>query len=86
MLIPVSCFSCNKRVAEHWMEYARLTDGECSPNEALDRVGIARQCCRRMLLTSVELNTTFLQHELALETMDNVQIERTCTFARRVEC
>lgn len=54
MIIPVRCFTCNKVVGSKWTRFAqmRLHISEC---EALDQLKIKRYCCRRMLLTHVDL-------------------------------
>lgn len=55
MIIPVRCFSCGRPVAQDWDEYdSRVQEGE-SPKDVLDSLGVSRYCCRRMLLTNVEL-------------------------------
>lgn len=56
MMIPVRCFTCGTVVGEHWEEYqARITEGEESPAEVLDDLGIERHCCRRMLISHTDL-------------------------------
>ena len=55
MIIPVRCFSCGKLIGDKWEEYSeRVKSGE-SPREVLDDLDIARYCCRRMLLSNVEI-------------------------------
>lgn len=56
MICPVRCFSCGQVVADKYDEYVRLTTQEKkSPEEALNILGIKKYCCRRMLLTHVEV-------------------------------
>ena len=55
MLIPVRCWTCGLVVGnlfEPWME--KLEQGK-DPKEILDEFGLKRVCCRRMLITHVEL-------------------------------
>ena len=55
MLVPVRCFTCGNLVADKFEEYQnRVKSGE-EPAKILDSLGIDRYCCRRMLLTTVEI-------------------------------
>ncbi|MCW3982326.1 MAG: DNA-directed RNA polymerase subunit N [Candidatus Bathyarchaeota archaeon] len=55
MIVPVRCFTCGKLVGDKWEEFARrVTKGE-DAGQVLDDVGITRYCCRRMLLSHVEI-------------------------------
>ena len=56
MLIPIRCFTCGAMIANKWKEYCRLVQEEGkSPAEALEELKINRYCCRRMLLTHIDL-------------------------------
>ena len=57
MLIPVRCFSCGKVVGKKMKSWASLTAGPegKTPREALDLLGLTRFCCRRMILTHVDV-------------------------------
>ena len=56
MICPVRCFSCGQVVADKYDEYVRLiTQEKKTFEEALDILGINKYCCRRMLLTHVEV-------------------------------
>jgi DNA-directed RNA polymerase subunit N len=55
MIIPVRCFTCGKLIGDVWEEFAkRVKTGE-NPGEVLDSLGIKRYCCRRMLLSHVDI-------------------------------
>ncbi len=55
MMIPVRCFSCGQVVADKWDEFSqRVKNGE-EPGKVLDDLGVKRYCCRRMLLSHVDL-------------------------------
>ena len=64
MIIPVRCFSCGKVVGDKWEPFSqRVAAGEY-PRDVLDDLGIERYCCRRMLLSHVELIDEILKfHE-----------------------
>ncbi|HDD57165.1 MAG: DNA-directed RNA polymerase subunit N [Thermoplasmata archaeon] len=66
MIIPVRCFTCGKVIGslyedfnKRYQEYKRAVEaGEKpkeTPKEILDDLGVERYCCRRMLLTHVDL-------------------------------
>ena len=55
MIVPVRCFSCGKVVGDKWEEFnSRVEAGEI-PSDVLDNLGVNRYCCRRMLLSHVEI-------------------------------
>ena len=55
MIIPVRCFTCGKVVGNKWESYLSHVQHGKSEMEALDALGLRRYCCRRMLLTHVDL-------------------------------
>lgn len=62
-MIPVRCFSCGKVISNYWDEYKRrVSDGEDAA-AVLDDLGITRYCCRRMLLSHVELIDVFSPYQ-----------------------
>ena len=55
MIIPVRCFTCGKVVGNKWEKFQQLLrKGENNEN-ALKILGLKRYCCKRMLLTHVNL-------------------------------
>jgi DNA-directed RNA polymerase subunit N len=55
MIIPVRCFTCGKVVGDKWEEFGRrIRTGE-NPKDVLDNIGVKHYCCRRMLLSNVEI-------------------------------
>ena len=55
MIIPVRCFTCGKLIGDQWEEFARRVKAGENAGEVLDSLGIKRYCCRRMLLSHVEI-------------------------------
>jgi len=53
-MVPVRCFTCGKVISSVWDEYKKRIETE-DAGKVLDDLGIERYCCRRMLLTHVEL-------------------------------
>ncbi|KAJ1845360.1 DNA-directed RNA polymerase II subunit L [Coemansia sp. RSA 2703] len=62
MIIPVRCFTCGKVVGNKWEQYLKLVDQDYTDGEALDELGLKRYCCRRMVLTHVDLIEKLLQY------------------------
>jgi DNA-directed RNA polymerase I, II, and III subunit RPABC5 len=63
MLIPVRCFTCNKVTGNKWEPYQKLLAEGYSPNDALNKLGLQRYCCRRILLTHVDIIDKILNYE-----------------------
>ncbi|MDP6864326.1 MAG: DNA-directed RNA polymerase subunit N [Candidatus Poseidoniaceae archaeon] len=57
MIIPVRCFSCGGLVAHKWEEFNEKKKAGIEIADALDEVGIMRYCCRRMIVSHVDLIT-----------------------------
>ena len=55
MIIPVRCFTCGKLIGNKWEEFARRVETGEEPGEVLDDLSMKRYCCRRMLLSHVEI-------------------------------
>mmetsp|Transcript_61678 Transcript_61678/g.138967 ORF Transcript_61678/g.138967 Transcript_61678/m.138967 type:complete len:88 (+) Transcript_61678:84-347(+) len=55
MIIPIRCYSCGKLIGNKWERYLQMLQSEMSEREVLDALGLSRYCCRRMLLTHVDL-------------------------------
>lgn len=53
-MIPIRCFTCGKVISDIWDVYKERITYE-DPGAVLNDLGITRYCCRRMLLTHVEL-------------------------------
>jgi len=55
IIIPVRCFSCGSLIGDKWEDFARrVKEGEDS-GKVLDSLGVKRYCCRRMLLSHVDV-------------------------------
>ena len=62
MILPVRCFSCGSLISDKWEEFARrVKEGE-EPGRVLDDMGMKRYCCRRMLVSNVEVIDEFLKY------------------------
>lgn len=55
VIVPVRCFTCGAVIGDKWEKFiTKVKNGE-DPNKVLDDLNIKRYCCRRMLLSHVDL-------------------------------
>ncbi|MCG3215602.1 MAG: DNA-directed RNA polymerase subunit N [Candidatus Heimdallarchaeota archaeon] len=60
MIIPVRCFTCGALIADKWDDFTKnIKDGE-NPEKVLDKLNLKRWCCRRMLISHIDLIDDFL--------------------------
>ncbi|EQD47861.1 RNA polymerase, N/8 Kd subunit [mine drainage metagenome] len=55
MMVPVRCFTCGNVVGQYWDTYRERTARGEKPRKVLDELGLTRYCCRRMMLSHVDL-------------------------------
>lgn len=55
MIIPVRCYSCGKVVGNLYEQFQQLLDRDYTEAEALDALNLERYCCRRMVLSHIDL-------------------------------
>jgi len=69
MIIPVRCYTCGKVLADKWNFYKNelkqhedtiinvnaKTVQQTAEGKALNKVGLKRYCCRRVMLSHVDL-------------------------------
>ncbi|MHA2362342.1 MAG: DNA-directed RNA polymerase subunit N [Candidatus Hodarchaeales archaeon] len=56
MLIPIRCYTCGNVIADLYDEWVNKLKEGIDPKEILDgMIGMQRMCCRRMLVTHVEI-------------------------------
>jgi len=65
MIIPIRCFTCGKCISNVWPKYIEelnklkddkpTDDSKSIESKLLDKYKIKRYCCRRMILSCVEL-------------------------------
>ncbi|MBN1682389.1 DNA-directed RNA polymerase subunit N [Candidatus Bathyarchaeota archaeon] len=55
MIVPIRCFSCGKVIGDKWEAFKKRVDLGEEPDKILDDLGVTRYCCRRMLISHVEV-------------------------------
>ncbi len=63
MIIPVRCFSCGRPIAGQYHEFKERTEAGEDPGKVLDDLKITKYCCRKMLLTSVDLTDEIMKYQ-----------------------
>lgn len=67
IIIPVRCFTCGSLVGDKWEDFARRVKQGENSGRVLDSLGVKRYCCRRMLLSHVEIIDEILKFYEAAE-------------------
>jgi len=60
-IIPVRCFTCGAVIGDKWEEFSRRVKAGEDPGKVLDELGVKKYCCRRMLLSHVEVIDEILE-------------------------
>ena len=55
MMVPVRCFTCGKVIGSAYEAFIERTGKGEDSQEVLDDLGVDRYCCRRMILSHVDL-------------------------------
>jgi len=58
---PIRCFSCGKVLGGKYERYNNLVLEGMNRKNALNMIGVTRECCRRMVLSSINLVDKLLQ-------------------------
>lgn len=64
MIVPIRCFSCGRVIAEDYEEFQKKVEKGEKAEKVLDELGIQRYCCRRMLLSHVDLMEDLLKYNV----------------------
>ncbi|KAK1444794.1 RpoN RPB10 like protein [Babesia gibsoni] len=64
MIIPIRCFTCGKVIGHLWERWLEMLKNNVSEGDALDRLELTRYCCRRMILTHVDLIEKLLVYNI----------------------
>jgi len=74
MIIPVRCFTCGKVIGDIWDKYVELN--EIQPTEdTLNQLGLNKMCCRRMMITHVNLIDKIIKYNKYENTQNQKNIK-----------
>ena len=59
--MPVRCFTCGTLIADKWEDLVRRVRAGEDAGKVLDSLGLKRYCCRRMLLSHIEIADEILK-------------------------
>jgi DNA-directed RNA polymerase I, II, and III subunit RPABC5 len=62
MIVPVRCFTCGKVTGNKYEAFQTLLKEGYDEKTALDKLQLVRYCCRRMILTHIELIEKLLNY------------------------
>jgi DNA-directed RNA polymerase I, II, and III subunit RPABC5 len=62
MIIPIRCFTCNKIIGNKWEPYQKFLKEGLTEEESLNKLGLNRYCCRRMILAHVDLSNKLIKY------------------------
>ena len=80
-MLPPRCFTCNNAIGHLWKPFTEGKTQQHNYKELLDNLGLPRICCRRMMLTHVEVVDDIAMYSNKNFTMD----ESKTTFNSLVE-
>lgn len=55
MIIPIKCFTCNLLLSSKYKKYLELKQQELSAAEIFKELKVKRYCCKKILLSHVDL-------------------------------
>ena len=64
-MVPVRCFTCGAVIADKWEEFDRRRKNGEDMGKILDDLGVERYCCRRMLISHVDIIDELLKYNIA---------------------
>ena len=67
MIIPVRCFTCGKVIGNLWHRYLELLNEKKDMIEIFRELGLNRYCCRRMIISHVDLIEKLLKYNSKLK-------------------
>lgn len=86
-MLPVRCVTCNQVVGHLWSQYTIESRGG-NEKATLDRLGLTRVCCRRMLLTHVPIIQDTMMYGKQDTVLDDCGTQLLCEVhdEQTVEC
>ncbi len=66
MIIPIRCFTCGKVIGNKWHKYLQLLEEQKEMADIFKELGLNRYCCRRMIISHVDLIEKLLKYNSKL--------------------
>jgi len=82
-MVPVRCFSCERVIGDKWEPYKIRVEAGEKAKDVLDDLGLTRYCCRRMLITGVQLIDEIIKYDLEKIVLRKYDIEQMKNPKRR---
>ncbi len=60
MMIPIRCFTCGALIGDKYEKFLEMVKDGVDPKDALDKLGLKRYCCRRMILSHIDVIDDFI--------------------------
>lgn len=76
MAFPISCFSCNKRIASLEEKYFSMLDEGKTPQKIFEKLNITRYCCKRMFLGYVDVYSKLLLVPNDIDSKNGLEIRK----------
>jgi DNA-directed RNA polymerase subunit N (RpoN/RPB10) len=76
MIIPVRCFTCGAVIGNKWTTYQGLLKLGMLPDDALTQCDLVRMCCRRMLLSHVNVIEELIMYPNRIRTDEEKVCDR----------
>jgi len=70
MIVPVRRFSCGKVIGDKYESFKKRVEAGEEPGKVLDDLGVTRYCCRRMILSHVEVIDEVIKFHEGKENQD----------------
>lgn len=75
MIIPVRCFTCGNVIADKYLLFLDMVAEGISEEDAMNALNLDRFCCRRMVLTHVDMSDLLLKFNPADTNVFNRAVE-----------
>lgn len=88
VMIPPRCFTCNAVIGHKFTDFIKSKDDTGQYGSLLDEIGVKRICCRRMLLTHVEIVDEICKYSAVRTVLDESRtiFDSYVTNERTVSC
>ena len=86
MLIPVRCFTCGFPVGAFWEAYTSSVGRGENNDDTMERIGIHRYCCKRMLVTHTDVAAAIVNYPFRDASDTISQFSCTVHTERVVKC